>query len=151
MKCMWNISHVSYVYWMGHGSYSICIIYGIWVMSLMYMEYEPCLICIWNMSHVSYVYGIWVMSLMYESCLLYHTNYMNRRVRWLLGHVSYIWVVSLIHESCLLYMSHFSCTIWTIWIDKCADFWEFPEGETRQVRRHGSWLPESALQGVSLR
>ena len=61
------------------------------------------------MSHVSYV---WVMSPIYESCLLCmsHVYIKCRKVytKCLFYNVSYIWVMSPMYESCLLYMSHVS-------------------------------------------
>jgi hypothetical protein len=89
-----------------------------------------CSTCLY-MSHVSY---IWVMSLIYESCLIHMSVvhvcvlmmvYVYHGVRvWVMSliyescllymrHVSYTWVMSHTHESCLLYMSHVSY-IWVM-------------------------------------
>jgi len=51
----------------------------------------------WKMSHIiSHVLYMWVMSYIYESCLVWRS------------HVSYIWVMSHMKEFCLIYMSQVS-------------------------------------------
>ena len=103
-----------YTSYMSHVS---CICHT-WVMSLVYVIHESCLLYMSYMSHVSYTCHTWVMSLIYdihESCLLYMLC---------MSHVScicYTRVMSLIyviHESCLLYMSYMSHVSYT-WHTLC--------------------------------